>query len=46
MQEREERKRDFALIRQSAERINMKEEEAFALVEKIRKSLPMNKKKF
>ncbi len=45
MQEREERKRDFALIRASAERINMTEKEAFALVEKIRNSLPMNRKK-
>lgn len=45
MQEREERKQDFALIRRSAERINMTEEEAFAYVEKIRNSLPMNRKK-
>lgn len=45
IQEREERKRDFSLIRASAERINMREEEAFALVEKIRNSLPMNRKK-
>ena len=45
IQEREERKRDFALIRRSAERINMTEEEAFAYVEKIRNTLPMNRKK-
>lgn len=45
MQEREERKQDFALMRRSAERINMTEEEAFAYVEKIRNSLPMNRKK-
>ncbi|MBI5621013.1 ribbon-helix-helix protein, CopG family [Candidatus Gottesmanbacteria bacterium] len=45
LQEREERQRDFALIRRSAERINMTEEEAYAYVEKIRNSLPMNRKK-
>ena len=45
IQEREERKRDFALMRKSAERINMTEEEAYAYVEKIRNSLPMNRKK-
>lgn len=45
MQERKERKRDFALMRRSAERINMTEEEAFAYVEKIRNTLPMNRKK-
>ncbi len=45
LQEREERQADFALIRRSAERINMGEEEAFRLVEEIRDSLPMNRKK-
>ncbi|MBI3342654.1 ribbon-helix-helix protein, CopG family [Candidatus Gottesmanbacteria bacterium] len=45
LQEREERQRDFALIRRSAERINMTEEEAYAYVEKIRNTLPMNRKK-
>lgn len=45
IQEREERKRDFALMRRSAERINMTEEEAYAYVEKIRNTLPMNRKK-
>lgn len=45
IQEREERKRDFALMRRSAERINMTEEEAYEYVEKIRNTLPMNRKK-
>lgn len=45
LQEREERKQDFELMRRSAERINMTEEEAFAYVEKIRNTLPMNRKK-
>lgn len=45
LEEREERKRDFALIRRSAERVNMSEEEAFKLIEEIRDSLPMNQKK-
>lgn len=45
LQEWEERQRDFALIRRSAQRINMTEEEAFAYVEKIRNTLPMNRKK-
>lgn len=46
IQEREERKRDFSLMRNSAKRINMTEEEADAYVEKIRNLLPMNRKKF
>ncbi len=45
MQEREERKRDFALIRGSAKRINMSEEEAIRLIDGIRDTLPMNRKK-
>lgn len=45
IQERDERKRDFALMRKSAKRINMTEEEAYAEIEKIRNSLPMNRKK-
>ena len=45
MQEREDRKRDFSFMRKSAERINMTEEEAYAYVEKIRNSLPINRKK-
>lgn len=45
LREREERKQDFSLIRASAKRINMTEEEAYAFVEKIRNSLPMNRKK-
>lgn len=43
LQEQEERKRGFALIRQSAERINMTEEEAIRAIDAIRDSLPMNR---
>lgn len=45
IKERDERKRDFALMRRSAQRINMTEEEAYAYVEKIRNTLPMNRKR-
>ncbi len=45
LQERDARKQDFTLVRRSAERINMTEEEAYAYVEKIRNTLPMNRKK-
>lgn len=45
IQERKERKQDFALMRRSAQRINMKEEEAIRLIDEIRDTLPMNRNK-
>lgn len=41
--EEAERERDFAIVRQSAARNNMNEEEAISLVDKIRRTLPRNK---
>lgn len=44
LEERQLRKRDFDLILQSARRVNLGEEEAFDLIEKVRDELPMNQK--
>lgn len=42
VQEETGREEDFARIRASAKRINMSEEEAIALIDEIRDTLPMN----
>ena len=41
--EAEKRRQDFAAIRNSAKRINLQETEAFALIDKIRSTLPINR---
>lgn len=42
LKEEKQRTKDFEAIRKSAERINLSEDEAMALVDKVRRSLPMN----
>lgn len=41
--ERRQRAKDFAAIRRTAKKINLSEEKAMALVDKIRDTLPMNR---
>ena len=41
--EAEKRKQDFAAIKSSAKKINLQETEAFALIDKIRSTLPINR---
>ncbi|MFV1917498.1 MAG: CopG family ribbon-helix-helix protein [Patescibacteria group bacterium] len=43
VEKQKQRKGDFAAIRKSAKVINIKEEDAYEFVDKIRNSLPMNK---
>ena len=43
MQEKGKRRQDFAVIRQSGKRVNMTEDEAFALIDKVRSTLSINK---
>lgn len=42
LKEQTQRKDDFALIKKSAKRISMKEEEAIVSVDKVRRSLSSN----